>query len=379
MRWISLPALLLLAIQVFGAEQAAPTRIGFPWFIAPKQAAVTVSLPDAERLWRRDAVREERKEREHWARLREADERRIRDRYRIETETALQRAVAAADARFALKQNTAGKTGMFSRDRSPADGDVPREAAGGKAATKQGEIPGGDLPPRSQTADKRTSVEKFGAVVKGALDDAVGKIDNAADALAPSSAGRPQGSGVVFFLLLLALFLVPAFAVALLLLAFIHLRNGHRLQSAVFGAAGVAVAALVVATAHDMRAEDPRNQQAETERLRAECGSSAVSLTGYIYDVTPEGTVLSNAEGAQADEFGWVVVVTKKRFARSGNKLKLLAYPVGVRKIPNAFGLIRDIPAYADTLETAVALRAEAERMASEWWWQRLTRSMRET
>jgi hypothetical protein len=201
-------------------------------------------------------------------------------------------------------------------------------------------------------------------------------VDKALE-FAPAFAPSRSSSGFVFFLLLVAVFLVPAVAISLVLLAVVHLRNGHRLQSVAFGLIGCALLLLVAAAGHEVRSEDPVKKSSDAARLLAECKASAVELSGYVYEVTSSGVVVSDAAGAPADEHGWALVVTGKE-PRSGRKLQLTVYPVGTRMAENAVGQMSSIPTYADSLEVAVSMRAEAEREASLWWWQRVLASVRE-
>jgi hypothetical protein len=108
------------------------------------------------------------------------------------------------------------------------------------------------------------------------------------------------------------------------------------------------------------------------------CQASAVRLDGFVSSAIPGGVVVTDVKGTQVDEYGWAVVLTEKSTARSGERWKLQVYPIGVHKAENALGLIRPMPAYADSLDTAVAMQSEAEREGTQWWWQRMLRSIRE-
>lgn len=118
--------------------------------------------------------------------------------------------------------------------------------------------------------------------------------------------------------------------------------------------------------------------QADTARWRAECADSAVRLTGFVYKPTPGGMIINSVSGVPVDEYGCALVVTGRTAARSGEKWELLVYPVGTRKAPSTIGLVRPMPAYAESLDQAVAWRADQEKAASEWWWQRVLRSIGE-
>jgi len=350
----------------------APSRIGFPWFLAPKPvpSGATMIAPDAMRIMQRDGQREARKERAYWDKLRVTEERRIRDRYRVETEVALQRALAVAAARQVTIGSPSVKTAAISRS-----------GTGGYASSGDSEEAGNNAH-AGEPKDLLTRAAETATAVKDGADKVVKTIDRAVDALVPPSPSSGQAetrrtSGVVFFLLLLALFLVPSFAVALLLLGVIHLRNGHRLQAGIFSAVGGAVLLLVFAAVQEMRGENKMVGQADTARWRAECKDSAVRLTGFVYEPTTEGMIVNNVSGAPVDEYGCALVLTSRTAARSGDKWELLVYPVGLREAPNAIGLVRPIPAYAESLDQAVAWRADEEKASSEWWWQRVLRSIR--
>jgi hypothetical protein len=374
MRWTPLPALILATGMAFAASPANGDssrngRSGFPWFIVPQTSGGTQVLPDFERIWRNDNLREEQKERLHWQKLRTADEQRIRHRYRVETEIALQRAVAMAAAGKPFDERAA---------RAPRKESLaPREPGSGpRGNALQGE-------------DREESKgETLGEKIDGALDAAqkganafLREVDNAVDRIVIPQPGRPASSGergYVFFFALLAVFLVPAVAFSLLLLAILQFRYGNRLQSAVFGLAGWAMLALVVAARGEMQGGSEEEKRATVARLREQCEASAVPLDGFVHAAVPGGVLVTGVKGAEVDEFGWAVVITEKPSARSGERWKLQVYPVGVRQAENALGLFRALPAYADSLDTAVTLRAEAESEAAQWWWQRMLRSIRE-
>lgn len=374
MRWILFPALILATGSALGAPHSAsesprkPVRAGFPWFVVPQTSAATQVLSNFERIWRNDVIREERKEHIYWQRLRNADEQRIRHRYRVETQIALQRAVAVAAAQKAFVR----KIPQSTRNES-----APEAGTSDNVASVWN--PGGE-----EREEKKTLGDKVEEVLDAAREEAgktLRQLDRAVDRIAMPAPGQPATpgkSGFVFFLMLLAVFLVPAVAISLLLLAFLQLRHGHRLQSAIFGLAGCAMLGLVVAARQEMRAQDPAKKRAEIARVRAMCEASAVRLDGFVSSAIPGGVVLTDVKGTQVDEYGWAVVLTDKQTARSGERWKLQVYPVGARKAENALGLVRALPAYADSLDTAVTLRAEADREAAQWWWQRMLRSIRE-
>lgn len=376
MCWLVLAALAFPLNSAFAAPQAGeargPARIGFPWFIAPQpqETRGTLFAPDAAQILQRDGLREARKERQFWDALRAKDERRIRDRYRIETEIALQRALAVAASRQAMARGSATKAA------SARLGTEDGSTAPSQVAVEEGSPPAPPPAPEDFMDRARETVD----ALKKEADKLVKGVDRTVDVLVPP-APRPESrrtSGVVFFFMLLALFLVPSFAVALILLGVIHLRNGHRLQSVIFGVAGGAALILVLAAVQEMRGESPARRESETARWRAECKESAVRVTGFVYDVAPGGVVISDVAGAAGDEFGCALIVTGRNSVRSGEKWEVIAYPVGQREAPNAIGLIRAMPAYADSLEQAVVWRAEAEQASSERWWHRLLRSMQE-
>ena len=374
MRWFLVPALLILAGQAtlsatppLGPDQKK-SRFGFPRFLVPDRARATIVLPDAQKILRQDGAREQRKETQYWEKIRVKEEARIRDRYRIETESALARATARAAAyRPIVRAN-------------------PSTASTASASGSGAGSGGGTLLPSAQTGKNESTPSKAGdekTAFVSARDQAqqvVRAIDAVVDkalASAPAFAPNRSSSGFVFFLLLLAVFLVPAVAISLVLLAVLQLRNGQRLQSLAFGLAGCALLLLVAAAGLEVRSEDPAKKSADAARLLAKCRASAVELSGYVHEVTSSGVVVSEAAGAPVDEHGWALVVTGKE-QRSGRKLQLTVYPVGARMAENAVGQIRSIPAYTDSLEAAVSMRAEAEREASRWWWQRMLASVRE-
>jgi len=371
MRWLTLIAILvplgsgLGALQDGAGNRKPAARIGFPWFLVPQQAQsrATVVAPNALRIMQRDGLREARKEREYWDNLRAVEERRIRDRYRVETQLALQRALAVAASRQALTRNSDLPTAV---DHSSGANEEPGD--GNRA--RHGE--------RKDTAEEE---EENANSIEDHARNFADKLDRAVEELVPwrdvSADGR-RTSGVVFFLLLLALFLVPSFAVALLLLGIMHLRSGHRLQAGIFGLAGGAVLLMVVAAVQEMRGANADPVYADTTRLREECMDSAVRLTGFVYAPTTGGLIMNNVSGAPADEYGCAIIVTERSAKRSGEKWQRLVYPVGLREAPNAIGLVRPIPAYAVSLDQAVAWRTDEERASSEWWWQRVLRSIRE-
>jgi hypothetical protein len=373
MRWILAPAVVILASQAFVSAAPPPgpdqkkSRFGFPRFLVPDKAKATIVLPDAERILRQDGVRERRKEEKYWQEIRVKDEARIRDRNRIETELALARATARAAASRPVVRATSSTMSPEPPGRDQVESGrgpvLPFAQTGPSEAT-----------PSTKDEEKTAFVSARDQAQQAvrAIDAAVDKLVEAAPAFAP---GR-NSSGFVFFLLLIAVFLVPAVAISLVLLAIVHLRNGHRLQSAVFGLVGCALLLLVAAAGHKVRGEDPGKRSADAARLRAACEASAVDLRGFVNEVTPFGVVVSGAAGAPADEHGWVLVVTDRE-TRSGNKLQVKAYPVGPRMAENAIGQIGNIPAYADSLEAAISMRAEAEHQASLWWWQRMLQTIR--
>ena len=374
MRWIFPSVLILTAGLALGAPQGAsesprsPVRAGFPWFVVPKTTAGTQVLEDFERIWRDDVIREERQERAYWQRLRTADEQRIRHRYRVETQIALQRAVAVAAAQKAFER----KFPQSTRNENATEAVGPDKA------------PSVRSPSGEEHEEKKTLGDKVEEALDAAREEAgktLRQLDRVVDQIVITSPGQPATpgkSGFVFFLMLLAVFLVPAVAISLLLLAFLQLRHGHRLQSAIFGLAGCAMLALVVAARQEMRAQDPAEKRAEIARVRAMCEASAVRLDGFVSSAIPGGVVVTDVKGTQVDEYGWAVVLTEKSTARSGERWKLQVYPIGVRKAENALGLVRALPAYADSLDAAMTLRAEAESEAAQWWWQRMLRSIRE-
>jgi hypothetical protein len=373
-RWVVFPALILAAGTALGispAENGASprtARAGFPWFVVPQTTAGTQVLPDFERIWRNDVIREERKERLYWQRLRTADEQRIRHRYRVETQIALQRAVAVAAAQKA-----------FDRKFPPGPRNASAPEAGDSDNTPSVWSPGGEE--REENKSLGDMVEEAVDAARGETDKFVRQIDRIVDQLVippPGEPASPSNRGFVFFLMLLAVFLVPTIAISLLLLAFLQLRHGHRLQSALFGLVGCAMLGLVVAARQEMRAQDPAEQRADIARLRSQCQATAVRLDGFVYTAIPGGVVVTDVTGTPVDEHGWAVVLTEKQTARSGERWKLQVYPIGVHKAENALGLVRALPAYADSLDAAVTLRAEAEREADQWWWQRMLRSIRE-
>lgn len=106
--------------------------------------------------------------------------------------------------------------------------------------------------------------------------------------------------------------------------------------------------------------------------MLAQCKKSEVALSGVMQSTIPEGVLLADVNGAPSDEHGWALIVTAKKYARSGERWELHAYPVGTRPVANASGLIRHIPAYADSIEAAVEWQIESERKSREWWWQRI-------
>ena len=373
MRWMPLPAWILAAGVVFGVPASgepapAPARAGFPWFVVPRTSEATQVLPDFERIWRNDVIREERKERAYWQRLRNADEQRIRHRYRVETQIALQRAVAVAAAQKAFER----KFPQSTRNESSAEAGVPADA------------PPVSSPGRGEAEEKKTLGDKLEDALDAAreqADEFVRNVDGVVDKIvipAPSKPASTSNRGFVFFLMLLAVFLVPAVALSLLLLAFLQLRHGHRLQSAVFGLAGCAVLGMIIAARQEMRPPDPAEERAEIARMRSECEASAVGLDGFVYSAIPGGVLVTGARGMPVDEHGWAVVLTEKQTAKSGERWKMRVYPIGMHKAPNALGLVRELPAYADSLDTAATLRAAAEREAAQRWWQRMLRSIRE-
>jgi hypothetical protein len=374
-RWVVLSALILAAGAVWGEppdvnEPPPPaTRGGFPWFVAPKTTTGTQVLPDFERIWREDGVREERKESAYWAALRTADEALIRDRYRAETQIALQRAVAAALQKA-------------SREKRLLNADNEDVRGGDQDAFPQGDpVPGTTEENPGENGNVAASASGVTETFQQAANNVLKDMDRVAGELvvsSPNQATSASNRGFVFFLMLLAVFLVPTVGISLLLLAFLQLRHGHRLQSALFGLAGCAMLGLVFAARQEMRAQDPAEQRAEIARVRAMCQASAVRLDGFVYSAIPGGAVVTDVKGTQVDEYGWAVVLTEKQAAHSGERWKLQVYPIGVHKAENALGLVRALPAYADSLDAAVTLRAEAEREADQWWWQRMLRSIRE-
>ena len=362
MRWIFPPVLILTAGLALGAPQGAsesprpPVRAGFPWFVVPKATAGTQVLEDFERIWRDDVIREERKERAYWLRLRTADEQRIRHRYRVETQIALQRAVAVAAAQKAFERKFPQSTRNENATEVGGSDDAPPVWSPGS----------------EEQEEKKTLGDKVEEALDAAREEAgktLGQLDRMVDEIVIPSPGQPATpgkSGFVFFLMLLAVFLVPAVAISLLLLAFLQLRHGHRLQPAIFGLAGCAMLALVVAARQEMRTRDPAEQRAEIARLRSQCEASAARLDGFVYSAIPGGVVITDVTGTPVDEHGWAIVLTEKQTARSGERWRARVYPVGMHKAENALGLVRALPAYADSLDAAVALRAEAEREAAQ-------------
>lgn len=374
MRWIFPLLMILTACPALGIAQNAsetprsPVRAGFPWFVVPKATSGTQVLEDFERIWRGDVIREELKERAYWQRLRTADEQRIRHRYRVETQIALQRAVAVAAAQKAFERKF---------PRSTRNENV-------KEARGSDEAPSVWSPGVEAREEKKTLGDKVEEALDAAREEAgktLGQLDRVVDEIVIPSPGQPATPGrrgYVFFLMLLAVFLVPAVAISLLLLAFLQLRHGHRLQSTIFGLAGCAMLGLVLAARQEMHAQDPVEKRAEIARVRAMCEASAVRLDGFVSSAIPGGVIVTDVKGTQVDEYGWAIVLTEKTTARSGERWKMQVYPIGARKAENALGLVRALPAYADSLDAAVTLRTEAESEASQWWWQRMLRSIRE-
>ena len=78
--------------------------------------------------------------------------------------------------------------------------------------------------------------------------NAIQKMDSTVDRILKTSPTEPTSTasrGFTFILLLLAMFLVPALAISLLLLALIHMRRGDHLQSVLFGLLGCAMLVLL--------------------------------------------------------------------------------------------------------------------------------------
>lgn len=344
------------------SDTGAPaTRVGFPSFLVPQAQPTIVHSPRADllRIWRNDSAREERLERQYWAEIRATEEGRIRDRYRVETIAALQKAMDAAAARQRalahIPSPTANTTSEWNTQRIA---ELPPAARATESLPERG---------------VREIVEKVDQTAATLTTEAA-KVIQGLDRAANTIVAPPRDSGTVFFLLLLALFLLPAFGFAMLLLGFIHLRHGHRLQAAVFGVVGGGILALIAASVLDMRATGRTSQRglAGEARLLAQCKKSEVALSGVMQSTIPEGVLLADVNGAPSDEHGWALIVTAKKYARSGERWELHAYPVGTRPVANASGLIRHIPAYADSIEAAVEWQLESERKSREWWWQRI-------
>ena len=175
----------------------------------------------------------------YWDKFRAAEERRIRDRYRIETQIALQQALAAAEARKAFAKNGSSRT----IGSSPPAGSIATEAAYPRTGTGER-----SAVERKQTKTLGDKVDKLMDAARGEVMNAVQKIDRAVDRILMRSPTEPNSAanrGFTFFLLLLAVFLVPALAISLLLLALIHMRRGDHLQSVIFGLLGCAMLVLL--------------------------------------------------------------------------------------------------------------------------------------
>ena len=65
-------------------------------------------------------IREASKERMYWDKIRAAEEKRIRDHYRIETQVALPQALAAAEARKAFAKKGSSRTTASPHPQAPS-------------------------------------------------------------------------------------------------------------------------------------------------------------------------------------------------------------------------------------------------------------------
>jgi len=374
MRCLFAAAILALApLPCFGqtadvAETEPRKRGFFSWvsdIFAPAQRNTgTAALIDAQQILREDNAREEAKEEAHWDAIRECFARQIGESTRSDSEAKL----------LIAKERGAA----ISASQSPTKG--TKDSAENQAAHRQ---PAPDTTP--QTLGESTGLgtlgqakEKFAVSSTGDTPTAGDTLQQAAQNLAESVeeafVGTPSKDGPKLSSMLLALvaiFLVPSAAVILVVLAVLSLRGGHRLQASVLGGAGSALGLLIVAAMLP-----PPDDSTLLSRLRAECERDAVRISGHIEETMEEGIVVDGVKGAEADEHGSAVILTDKRPARSGQEWKSPGYPVGQRSALNALGIMRPMPAYADNLETAVAVLAEAERARSEWWWNRAFRAL---
>lgn len=350
------------------AETELRKRHFFSWvsdIFAPQERSTgTAALIDAQQILRQDNQREETKERAHWGEIRERFAREIGESRRSESDAKLliarERGLAMSSSRLPMKDAVTDQSAppQPARDATPQ---TLRDFPGPDALGKPRENGATSTTPAAPTSTDET------------LQQAA---ENIAEALEEAFVGTPSRDGPKLSSMILALvtiFLVPSAAVILLALAVLSLRGGHRLQAAVLGGAGCVLGLLVIAAMLP-----PPDDSVLFSRLRAECERDAVRISGYVEETTEEGIVVDGIKGAETDEHGSAVIITDKRPARSGQQWKSPGYPVGQRSALNALGMMRPMPAYADKLETAVAILAEAERARAEWWWHRAFRSLQQ-
>lgn len=368
MRGLSLAVFLALSplsALAQSVESEPRQRDFFSWFtglFAPPREESTAVAIDAGAILRRDNAREEFKEKTLRQKERERDEAIIGQRARAVAESKLKMARERGKALAGLESSRP------SRGLPGAEAGAPQESADS------------GMPPAIEPPKAAGALQQFKNDVTRRVDSTSRTLDQAtreiAEVVEREIFGTPAGTSPKWssmLLALLAIFLVPSAAVILLALAFLSVRGGHRLQAAVLGGTACALLVLVYAAARQ-----PPDQSARLAALRAECEKSAVTLSGYVEEATAEGVVVDDVRGAASDEHGSVLVVTAKKNLRGGERWRLVAYPVGTRRAPNTLGLMQPMPAYAESIDLAVSILAEAERARSEWWWQRLARSARE-
>jgi hypothetical protein len=362
---------ILLAQDPAGPTQQKPRIFSILWWLGladDKPATINVA-PDASRIWREDNVREEIKHRTFWNEFRQREQARIGSIIRAETQTALLTAQRRGEAASAEQR----------RQDKPRSGSlVSSSAEGSEVDPASGER--GD--PGSEGSSIKDRASAIANKLGNGVADAGRKIGHTAtkvaEALEESLRGKVSATGpktASVLLSLLAILLIPALGAALLGLAWLSLKEGHRLQASVFAAMGCTVGVLLLSAW-----SEKANNGADGGRMREEMRAEAATITAVVEYSAEEGMVLSSVNCKKGrspakDSEGCILLVTDDAGnLRGGSPVKMDVFPMGSTRIPNALGAMNNVPTYTDSLEKAVDHHWRVQQEQNKWWWQRFSR-----
>jgi hypothetical protein len=362
-------AVLLLAPAILLAQDQAEPKQQKPrgfsilsWLGLADDKPATINIaPDASRIWREDNAREERKHRTFWNEFRQREQARIGSINRAETQTALLTAQKRGEAASAEQR----------RQDKPRSGSlVSSSAEGSEVDPASGER--GD--PGSEGRSVKVRASAMANKLGNGVADAGRKIGHTAtkvaEALEESLGGQVSATGpktASVLLSLLAILLIPALGAALLGLAWLSLKGGHRLQASVFATMGCTVGVLVLSAW-----SEKANSGADGGRMRAEMRAEAATIAASVEYLASEGVVLGGVRTKKGtpvptDKYGWLLLLTEKAEGlSSGESLDLEVYPAGSRTIENSLGISSKIPACTDSMEKALEYRIKEQ--GHNWW-----------